>query len=596
MSCLRRQILIISVVFLGLGMQVEIASAQQADSWTEVQQNQGGTITALWYDIDPFIFEDQQGNLQGVEYELMEHFTDWIRTKYGYEVAVNWKNAASFENIYSEVRNSPAPGLFGWSFFSITSDRMQEVNFTPPYMPDINVVVTNEAMPIFENEGDLLDTLPYLQAYTMQHTAMEEDMTKLVGSASTPVSRQFDDYEILRKISEDKRGLGYVPMTVYVVSLQKGIKIKRQYLFATERTGLAGIFPKNSDWKPIVDEFFLSFECKRLVDNLLSKYLGSEIGKIMMEGPGANPGKQTDAELELLMKEREIVSHRLASTLIEAERDKMLRNVSILVIVIAIIFALLMYNRFRIKSKLTKLLTQRNAVIGKQNRDIEHINRRLHMRVLQAQINPHFIFNSLNDLQFYINKGDTSVSLSYVSKFSRFIRELLSQANEPEITLAQEEKFLGLYLNLEKMRFSEKLDFSISTEGDTPKDISGIPPLIIYHYVENALYHGILNREDKGAIDIVFGYQAPHFVCTITDNGCGREAAKLRKQKRDNNDTTPYKGALQDRIRVLNDEVSERISVDVQDLVSPDGKPAGTRVVLRILVRARMQDSSVLDY
>ncbi|MDR7132738.1 hypothetical protein J2X69_005112 [Algoriphagus sp. 4150] len=593
---MRRHILIISVVFLALGIRTEFASAQQTDSWAEVQQNQGGTITALWYDIDPFIFEDQQGNLQGVEYELMEYFTEWIKTTYGYRVQINWKNATSFENIYSEVRDSPAQGLFGWSFFSITSDRMREVSFTPPYMPDINVVVTNESMPIFENEKELIDTLPYLQAYTMEHTAMEEDLTLLVGSAATPVSRKFDDYEILKKISEDKRGLGYVPMTVYVVSLQKGIKIKRQYLFATERIGLAGIFPSGSDWKPIVDEFFLSFECKRLVNNLLSKYLGSEVGKIMMEGPGANPGKQRDAELELLMKEREIVSHRLANTLIEAERDKMLRNVSILVIVIAIIFALLMYNRFRIKSHLTKLLTQRNAVIGKQNRDIEHINRRLHMRVLQAQINPHFVFNSLNDLQFYINKGDTSASLSYVSKFSRFIRELLSQANEPEITLAQEEKFLKLYLNLEKMRFSDKFDFTLILADGTPKDISGIPPLIIYHYVENALYHGILNKEEMGVIDIVFGYEAPHFVCTITDNGCGREAAKLRNQTRDSNDTTPYKEALQDRIRVLNDEVSERISVEIQDLVSPDGKPAGTRAVLRILVRARMQDSVVLDY
>ena len=596
MSCLRRHVVIISVLFMALGMRSEFASAQQTDSWAEVQQNQGGTITALWYDIDPFIFEDQQGNLQGVEYELMEYFTDWINTKYGYDVDVNWQNTDSFENIYGEVKNSPTQGLFGWSFFSITSDRMQEVNFTPPYMPDINVVVTNESMPIFENEKDLLDTLPFLQGYTMAHTAMEEDMTKLIGSAGTPISRQFEDYEILRKISEDKSGLGYVPMTVYVVSLQKGIKIKRQYLFATERIGLAGIFPKDSDWKPVVDEFFLSFESKRMVSSLLSKYLGSEIGQIMIEGPGTNPGKQRDAELELLMKEREIVSHRLADTMVEAERDKMLRNVSILVIVIAIIFALLMYNRFRIKADLTKLLTQRNAVIGKQNRDIEQINRRLHMRVLQAQINPHFVFNSLNDLQFYINKGDTSASLSYVSKFSRFIRELLSQANEPEITLAQEEKFLRLYLNLEKMRFSEKFDFTLSQEVSTPKDISGIPPLIIYHYVENALYHGILNSEEMGSIDIVFGYEAPHFVCTITDNGCGRKAAASRKQKRDSNDTTPYKEALQDRIRVLNDEVSERISVEVLDLVSSEGIPAGTRVVLRILVRARMQDSVVMDY
>ena len=315
-----------------------------------------------------------------------------------------------------------------------------------------------------------------------------------------------------------------------------------------------------------------------------------------MEGPGASPDGQRDAELELVTKEREIVSQRLASTLLASERDKTLRYVSILLIIIALVIIVLMYNRYRMKTHLTKLLTQRNTVIGKQNRDIERINRRLHMRVLQAQINPHFVFNSLNDLQYYINKGDTNTSLSYVSRFSRFIRELITQANEPEITLAQEKQFLKLYLELEKMRFTGKFDYTIAAAEDTPRDIAGLPPLIIYHYVENALYHGILNLDGKGEVTISFSYQAPHLICTITDNGCGREAAKARRQKRDINDTTPYKGLLRDRIRVLNEEVADRISVNVQDMVTPDGNPAGTRVVLQLLVSSRAADPIVFDY
>src|SRR3546814_15863148 len=106
-----------------------------------------------------------------------------------------------------------------------------------------------------------------------------------------------------------------------------------------------------------------------------------------------------------------------------------------------------MYNRYRMKTRLTKVVTQRNTVIGKQNREIERINRRLHMRVLQAQINPNFVFNSLNDLQYYINKGVTNTKLTYVSRFYRFIREVITQANAPEITLAKEEQFLKLYLD-----------------------------------------------------------------------------------------------------------------------------------------------------
>lgn len=589
----RKPYLLILSLLWGIG----VAVAQEMDSWAQVQQKKGGTITALWYDIDPYIFKDANGNLQGVEYELMESFVKWINREYGYNLVVKWKDAASFNGIYDQIRNASESGLFGWSFFSITPERKHEVQFTPPYMPDINVLVTNDLMPLFADERAFLDTIPYLHGYTMRHTAMEQDMDVLVKGHEISISRQYDDYEILEKIAEETDAFGYVPLTVYVVSLQKGIKVKRQHLFATERPGLAGIFPKNSDWQAVADDYFQSFECKRLVSNLLSKYLGSEIGKIIMEGPGSNPDGQRDAELELLMKEREIVSQRLASSLLAAERDRIFRYVGILLIVVAIGIAVLMYNRYRMKTHLTKLLAQRNAVIGKQNRDIERINRKLHMRVLQAQINPHFVFNSLNDLQYYINKGDTSTSLSYVSRFSRFIRELLAQANIPEITLTQETKFLKLYLDLEKMRFTEKFNYLIETDADLPSDLSGLPPLIIYHYVENALYHGILNLADRvGEIKITFSYQAPYLICTIVDNGGGRKLAQSRNQQRDANDTTPYKQLLQDRIQILNEEVSDRIHVAVQDLVTSDGIAAGTCVTLRILINPRAQSPTVLDY
>ncbi|WP_353127168.1 histidine kinase [Parapedobacter pyrenivorans] len=593
MNGIKPLIQILSIAwFLGVG----VAAAQETDSWATIQENKGGTVTALWYDIDPYIFEDDNGKLQGVEYELMESFVRWINKTYDYEVAIRWKNARSFDGIYNQIRSTSDGGVFGWSFFSITPERKQEVQFTPPYMPDINVLVTNDRMPLFTNEAAFRDTIPHLRGYTMRYTAMEQDMDSLIRGYAIPVSRKYDDYQILERIAAERDAFGYVPLTVYVVSLQKGIKVKRQHLFATERPGLAGIFPINSDWQPIVDEYFQSFECKRLVSGLLSKYLGSQIGPIIMEGPGASPDGQRDAELELLTKEREIVSQRLANSLLAAERDRILRYVSMLLIVVAIGIAVLMYNRYRMKTRLTKLLTQRNTVIGKQHRDIERINRKLHMRVLQAQINPHFVFNSLNDLQYYINKGDTATSLGYVSRFSRFIRELLAQANIPEISLAQEEKFLRLYLELEKMRFAGKFDYAIETEEGIPSDLSGLPPLIIYHYVENALYHGILNLDRHGEIRITFRYESPHLVCNITDNGCGRESAKERTKQRDANETTPYKRLLKDRIQILNDEVSGRITVAVADLVTPEGKPAGTNVTLHILINSRAQNPIVLDY
>src|SRR3546814_14364895 len=105
-------------------------------------------------------------------------------------------------------------------------------------MPDINCFVSNDHMPTFTEDLVFLYTIAHLRGYTMHHTAMESDMDILTHGFDIPISRQYDDYEILERIAVEGNAFGYVPLTVYVVSLQKGIKVKRQHLFATERPGL----------------------------------------------------------------------------------------------------------------------------------------------------------------------------------------------------------------------------------------------------------------------------------------------------------------------------------------------------------------------
>src|SRR3546814_9302154 len=124
----KQQITRCFVLALILGIWIAMAPAQEMDSCATVQENRKGTITALWYDIDPFIFEDNDGELQGVEFELMESFAAWVKKKYGYEVRVNWTDAGSINGIYDRVHHASNEGIFGWYFFSITPERRQEVD------------------------------------------------------------------------------------------------------------------------------------------------------------------------------------------------------------------------------------------------------------------------------------------------------------------------------------------------------------------------------------------------------------------------------------------------------------------------------------
>lgn len=543
----------------------------QTDSWAKVQKAGTGTITAYWYDIDPFIYTSPQGKLQGVEYELMEGFVAYVKQKYGDDLSVKWENTGSFQSIYDKVKNHTEPGVFGWSFFSVTPERMQEVNFTPPYMPDLNVLVTSNELPLYTATQPFMDNLSLMQGFTMAHTTMEDDLKKLQAHHNFSIHSEYDDYEVLKKIAGRKNGFGYIPLTIYVVALQKGIKVKRQHILVTERPGFAGIFSKNSDWGPVVNEYFQSFACKRKTDSLLAKYLGTEIGRIIMDGPGTNETAHESADIELLTKERELVSQRLIETALQVEHQKMMRNFYIGGLLLVVIMIGLLYNRYRTKKRLNDQLMQRNSIITRQHGEIGVMNRKLQMKVLQAQMNPHFIFNSLNHMQYYISQGEKSVALKYVSRFSRFMRLMMQQANVTAISIAEETDMLEQYMGMEQLRFEGKFTYDLQVADDVPVNDVSIPPLLLYHYVENALYHGILNSERKGHIIIRFSYTDGRIICSIQDNGIGRAAAKLIEDKKAGISPTPYSDLTKERIQIMNNDVPGSITILKEDVINGPG-------------------------
>lgn len=569
------RLLRITIIILFTGFPTFAGGVNGGDSWAQVQKAGKGTITAYWYDIDPFIYTGSKGQLQGVEFELMESFVKYVKQKYSYDLTIRWENAGSFESIYNKVKNHTEPGIFGWSFFSITPERRLEVNFTPPYMPDLNILVTSNELPLYTSTQPFMDNLRMLQGYTMAHTTMEDDLKKLQSRQNFSIYSEYDDYEVLRKIAGRQNGFGYIPLTIYVVALQKGIKVKRQHILVTERPGFAGIFSKNSDWGPVVNEYFQSFACKRKTDSLLAKYLGSEIGRIIMDGPGTNETAQQNADIELLTKERELVSQRLIETALQVEHQKMMRNISIGGALVIVIMTVLLYNRYRTKKRLNDQLIQRNSIITRQHGEIELMNRKLQMKVLQAQMNPHFIFNSLNHMQYYINQGDKSIALKYVARFSRFMRLIIQQANVSTVSIAEEILMLEQYLGMEQIRFTGKFSYDLEVAADVPVNEIRIPPLLLYHYVENSLYHGIMNSDRHGEISIKFYCTAQQLVCSIQDNGIGRAAAKLIAQQKAGVSPTPNSDLTTERIRIMNEEIPGSVSISKED-----AETGGTLVVI----------------
>lgn len=246
-------------------------------------------------------------------------------------------------------------------------------------------------------------------------------------------------------------------------------------------------------------------------------------------------------------------------------------------------------------AELEAKLTERTQEIAEQSRQLEQqrmqqveqaFEQRLaetEMAALRAQMNPHFIFNCLNSIKLYATDNDAAKAADYLTKFSRLIRLVLENSRSERITLQNELHALSLYLEMEAMRFKDKLTFSIDISPGIDSDFIEIPPLLIQPYVENAIWHGLMHKQEGGTVQLRVEQPGDNLLrVTISDDGVGRQKAAELKSK----SATPRKSfgmeVTSERIALINQLYQTRTQVQIKDLVDASGEPAGTVVVLEI--------------
>ncbi len=209
----------------------------------------------------------------------------------------------------------------------------------------------------------------------------------------------------------------------------------------------------------------------------------------------------------------------------------------------------------------------------------------LEMQALRAQMNPHFIFNSLNSINSFILKNQRTEATEYLTKFSRLIRMMLHSSASAAVSLAEDLAALQLYMELESLRFEEKFDFKIECDPDLDPDFIHVPPMLLQPYVENAIWHGLMLKKEKGNLWVNINREGNDLICTVTDNGIGRKkAAEFKSISKDEHKSMGMR-ITADRIALLHQQNQEKASVRITDLVFPDGSPGGTEVVIKIPVR-----------
>ncbi len=207
-------------------------------------------------------------------------------------------------------------------------------------------------------------------------------------------------------------------------------------------------------------------------------------------------------------------------------------------------------------------------------------NQLLALKSLRSQMNPHFIFNALNSVNAFISKHDEKSANKYLSDFSKLMRMVMENSQQDFVSLTQEINILELYLSLEHFRFQEKFDYTFTVDPEIDPDAYEVPPMLIQPYIENAVWHGLRYKEEKGMLYVAFHKKEGNgIVITIEDNGIGRKrSAELKTLNQKTGNSTGIKNTVS-RIAIINELYHKNIQLEIQDSRSGE-KDTGTKVVI----------------
>ncbi len=311
----------------------------------------------------------------------------------------------------------------------------------------------------------------------------------------------------------------------------------------SELFGHTGNYKKALDHKlkaDQIDEEILNEGTVRYVNDMIFRY---------------NAMKDSN-NLQAISQENEIIQTQLRTT-----KTTLLISGIALALLAGIFYIL--YRQYQLKNE-KKLLT-------------------LEQSMLRSQMNPHFLFNSLNSIKLYIINNEQKNAVHYLNKFSKLVRKILDSSSVREIPLAEELETVELYMTIENIRFSNEINFDITVDTDIDTHTVRIPSLILQPFLENALWHGLSSKQGEKNINVHISSDKKGYIhIAITDNGIGREASEKLKENKILKRKSVGIEITKERLANFAKEYQNSFYLEIVDLYDQSGKASGTKVVLHL--------------
>jgi tetratricopeptide (TPR) repeat protein len=287
------------------------------------------------------------------------------------------------------------------------------------------------------------------------------------------------------------------------------------------------------------------------------------------------------SKINLLNKDNQLKQQKL-------KQQAFVKNGLIIGIFLLFLLGVFVLRSLTLKRRNDKLRMQKNLEV--QQLENEKKQAELEMQALRAQMNPHFIFNCLSSINRFILKNESKIASNYLTRFSRLMRMVLINSQKPLIALESELEMLGLYLEMERLRFKNSFDYAITLLNAIDSDNVFIPPLLLQPFCENAIWHGLMHKEGQGRLDIELSMKEDILNCVITDNGVGREKAEEMNSKTAEKEKSLGLKITTERLALLNREKGLHTFYDIEDLKDENGNGIGTKVNLKISFKNSVEE------
>lgn len=341
------------------------STAFSNDSWEKALKEKKGIVTLFYFDSESFIKPTENNKVAGIEAAIFEEFVSFINDEYDVKLRFNYQYVNSFLGLYDLIKYGKS-GFFGASSFSITEQRRQEIKFSPPYLPDIEILIASENVPLITDKAEFLREFSKLTALAVKGSTFEKNLLLLKKEMpNLKIMYLANTDEIRNKIMNEKDYFGYSELPNYLLLLKSGKKINRINLYKIEREGYSFIMPKSSDWDEPLKVFFASKRFKKFIEIKAVEYFGKEINELINVISEKN-SDDTEAEIALLNNEKAVQNLALKTKELDLAQKNNYLIAAFAGGVILLILAFLLYNRSELKNKANLVLEEKHKEIASQ--------------------------------------------------------------------------------------------------------------------------------------------------------------------------------------------------------------------------------------